>query len=60
MVELLALMQGNFGAIEGINRKFKQVLLKRMGGQDTEEKRKELAQVEGDRLKQMMFIPPEV
>lgn len=40
MVELLALMQGNFGAIEGINRKFKHVLITRMGGQDTEERRK--------------------
>jgi hypothetical protein len=40
LTELLALMQGNFGAVNGIHRKFKPILLKRMGGEDTPQKRK--------------------
>jgi hypothetical protein len=35
MTELLALMQGNFGAIQGMNKRLKKVLLKKMGGKDT-------------------------
>jgi hypothetical protein len=35
MTELLALMQGNFGAIQGMNNRMKTVLLKKMEGIDT-------------------------
>jgi hypothetical protein len=42
MGEMFALIQGNFSAITGINQKLKTVLLKKMGGDDSAEKRKEV------------------
>jgi len=35
LTELLAVMQGNFGAIQGMHRKLKTVLIKKMGGEDS-------------------------
>lgn len=39
--EMLAIFQGNFGAVQGMSRKFKKVLLdKKLKGEDTPAKRK--------------------
>lgn len=60
LTELLALMQGNFGAVSGLHTKFKSVLIKKMGGQDTPEKRKELIEKEAEKFKGLLFVPREV
>ncbi len=60
LTELLALMQGNFGAVNGIHRKFKPILLKRMGGEDTPYKRKLLIEQESEKFKALLFVPREV
>ena len=49
------MMQGNFGAVSGLHTKFKSVLIKKMGGQDTPEKRKELIEKEAEKFKGLLF-----
>ena len=53
-------MQGNFGAITGIHRRFKEVLIKYMGGEDTPAARKELVDTESEQLKAMFNVPEEI
>jgi len=52
-------MQGNLGAISGMSKKLKTVLLKKIE-LDTAEKRKALAQGEADKFKSFLFVPSEV
>ena len=59
LTEMLALMQGNLGAISGMSKKLKTVLLKKIE-LDTAEKRKALAQGEADKFKSFLFVPSEV
>jgi hypothetical protein len=50
--ELLAIFQGNLGAVTGLNSKFKNVLLnKKLKGNDTTSTRKELIEKEAEKLK---------
>eukprot|EP00347_Sterkiella_histriomuscorum_P022410 403338593 len=58
--EMLAIMQSNFGALQGMYRKLKNVLIKNMNNQDTPENRKALAEKEGAKLKTFITIPTEV
>lgn len=61
LAEMLAIFQGNFGAVQGINRKFKNVLLdKRLKKDDTPAKRKQLIESEGEKLKNLLFVPDAV
>ena len=61
LAEMLAIFQGNFGAVQGINKKFKNVLLdKRLKGDDTPAKRKQLIETEGEKLKNLLFVPDSV
>jgi len=60
LTEMLAVMQGNFGAIQGVHRKLKTVLMKRMGGQDDPIKRKKLVEEESAKFKALLFVPREV
>jgi hypothetical protein len=57
MIDMLSLAQGNFGAIQGLNRKIKNVLLNEMKGQDTPENRKKLADTEAEKFKSSLMIP---
>ena len=57
---MLALMQGNLGAITGIHRRFRDVLIKYMGGADTPDARKQLTEAESEKLKSMFNIPDEI
>ena len=43
-----------------MHRKLKPVLLKKMGGQDTPQKRKELVEQEAEKFKALLFVPSEV
>lgn len=43
-----------------MNSKLRSVLLKKMGGHDTPEKRKELAEGEAEKFKALLFMPNEV
>jgi hypothetical protein len=48
MMEMMALMQGNYGAIQGLSTRMKSVLIKNMsGGIDSDENRRALAAREG-------------
>jgi hypothetical protein len=58
--EMMALMQGNLSAIQGINQKLKTVLIKRMGGQDSQQKRKTLVETEATKFKEFLKIPNEI
>lgn len=61
LAEMLAVFQGNFGAVQGMNRKFKKVLLdKKLKGEDTPAKRKQLIDSEGEKLKNLLFVPDAV
>lgn len=60
LTELLAIMQGNFGAIEGMNRKLKDLLMKQMNQQDTAENRKKLADKEATKFKTYLTIPSQI
>ena len=53
-------MQSNFGALQGMYQKLKNVLIKNMNNQDTPENRKALAEKEGAKLKTFITIPTEV
>ena len=57
LTELLALMQGNLGAITGMNQKLRNVVMKKMGDEDTPEKRRSAASQEADKFKAMLFVP---
>jgi hypothetical protein len=48
------------GAIQGLNNKLRTILLKKMGGMDTPELRKSLAEGEAEKFKSFLFVPPEV
>lgn len=58
--EMLALMQGNLGAITGLHKKLKDILLKKMNQEDTPAKRKELAEGEAKKFNEVLFVPNEV
>ena len=60
LAEMLAVMQGNLGAIQGLNQKLRNILLNKMDGVDTPDKRRELAEGEAEKFKSMLFIPGEV
>jgi hypothetical protein len=60
LAEMLAVMQGNLGAIQGLNQKLRNILLSKMDGVDTPDKRRELAEGEAEKFKSMLFIPGEV
>ena len=61
LTEMLAVFQGNFGAVQGMTRKLKKVLLeKRLKGEDTSVSRKQLIESEGDKLKNLLFVPNEI
>ena len=55
--EMLAIFQGNLGAVQGLSRKLKNVLLDELDNEDTPEKRRLLATREGDKFKTMLKIP---
>lgn len=57
---MLALMQGNLGAISGLNTKLKAVLTRIMGGTDTPQKRKEIVEQEAAKLKALLEVPAEI
>lgn len=57
---MLALMQGNLGAITGIHPRLREVLIKYMGGADTPDARKELIAAESEKLKAMFKVPEEI
>lgn len=59
LVEMLGLMQGNFGAIQGLSRKLKDTLQKNVGT-DTPDNRKKLANKEADKLKSLITVSPQV
>ena len=56
---MLALMQGNFGAISGLNSKMRKVLMQKMNQVDTAENRKRLVDAEAEKFKTYLFIPTE-
>lgn len=43
-----------------MNKKMKTVLLKKMGGVDTPQKRKELVETEAEKFKALLFVPDEI
>lgn len=53
-------MQGNLGAVQGLNSRLKSVLLKEMDNKDTPENRKSLAEREKENLLPLIIIPREV
>lgn len=58
---MLAIFQGNFGAVQGMNKKLKKVLLeKKLKGDDSPASRKKLTDVEGEKLKALLFVPDEI
>lgn len=57
---MLALLQGNFGFIQGMNRRLKDLLIKEMGNKDTPENRKKLADKECQKFKDLITIPTEI
>lgn len=60
LTDMLAIMQGNIGAIQGLGKKLQSVLIKKMGGSDTPDKRKALAQGEADKFKASLKVHPSV
>ena len=43
-----------------MNKRLKKVLLKKMGGKDTPQKRKELAESEAEKFKSLLSVPHEI
>ena len=60
-MEMLALLQGNYGVIQGLATKMRTVLTKNMVvSVDTPENRRALAAKEGEKAKAMITIPRQI
>ena len=58
---MLALLQGNYGVIQGLATKMKTVLTRNMiGGVDSAENRRALATKEGEKLKALITVPRQI
>ena len=55
--EMLAIFQGNLDVIQGLHPRLKALLIKKMGGVDTPDKRTILTWNEAEKFKAMLFIP---
>lgn len=55
--EMLAVMQGNLGAITGLNQKLRTILLKKLGNEDSAQRRQQVAMEEAAKFKALLKIP---
>ena len=58
--EILAISAGNIESIHNLVPRLKEVLIREMGGKDTLENRKKLAERESAKLKACLFIPEQI